>query len=98
MTVKTAATANWYGNSGTPPPDVLDVVLVEVEEDEAETLVVDVDAVVTEVELIEVEEDEAETLVVDVDAVVTEEPPYCRTLAAAQSETQRLPLESNAIP
>ena len=34
--VKTAAAANWYGNSGTPPPDVLDVVLVEVEEDEVE--------------------------------------------------------------
>jgi hypothetical protein len=97
--VKTVATANWYGNSGTPPPPVvLDVEVDEVaEEDMGGEEVELVDMGGEEVELEEVGGDEVE-LVVDGDTVVTAEPVYSRTRLAAQSATHRLPLESNAMP
>ena len=91
--MKTVAATIWYGNSGTPPPPplVLEVVV--------EMVVEMVEVVVEVVEL----GAEVEVLVVVfsvVDEVVAPlvEEPYSRTLPSPQSATQRLPLESNAIP
>jgi hypothetical protein len=98
--VKTVATANWYGYTGTPlPAVVLDVEVDEVTDEEMGRE--DVELVETGVEEVELEEvigEEVELVVVDADTVTTEEAEYSRTLLAAQSATQRLPLESNARP
>jgi len=60
--------------------------------------VVDADVVGDEVEEVDVVETEVGELVVVVDVVAAADDEYSSTLPWAQSDTQRLPLGSNASP